>query len=521
MSSRAPSKKRSGQLKAEVAGLLEEIRELYCSDLVPWVVGYSGGKDSTAVLQLVWMALRALPEEKRTKPVHVISTDTMVENPIVAAWVAKSLKEMEQQAKTDHIPVIPHPLKPKVKDSFWTCLIGKGYPSPRHKFRWCTYRLKILPSNTFIREIIQKHGAAILCLGIRKAESSKRSHVMSKLEKNRVRERLSPNSNLPNCDVYSPIESWSNDDVWMYLMQYANAWGYDNKQLLNMYRGASADGECPLVVDAGTPSCGASRFGCWVCTLVDKDRSMAAMIQNDQEKEWMLPLLALRDKLGNKDDHHLRDFRRLRGNVELFNDAPIRGPYTPKARAHWLRLVLEAQEFAREHGPKDAANIEFITLEELIAIRHIWYYEKRETEDVLPGIYKEVTGEDFPEGPLDENRQIRAGELQVLKKICGDDELHYELIRGLLAVEETYRAKIKRAGLYEELTKVFKRCFYKNEADATERATRKRDAINAAREVAEEPPPPYEDEEPAEPKKRLKALQETLQLAVEHSGKEK
>ena len=64
-----------------------------------------------------------------------------------------------------------------------------------------------------------------------------------------------------------------------------------------MYQGASPDGECPLVVDASTPSCGDSRFGCWVCTLVDKDKSMSAMIQNDEEKEWMLPLLELRNDL--------------------------------------------------------------------------------------------------------------------------------------------------------------------------------------------------------------------------------
>ncbi len=97
--------------------------------------------------------------------------------------------------------------------------------------------------------------------------------------------------------VYSPVENWSNDDVWTFLMQSPNPWGYSNKELLTMYQGASADGECPLVVDSSTPSCGDSRFGCWTCTLVEKDKSMSAMIQNDEEKEWMLPLLELRNAL--------------------------------------------------------------------------------------------------------------------------------------------------------------------------------------------------------------------------------
>src|SRR6266436_5078250 len=97
----------------------------------------------------------------------------------------------------------------------------------------------------------------------------------------------------------TPIEDWSNDDVWLYLMQVRNPWGHDNKSLLGMYQGASEGGECPLVVDSSTPSCGSSRFGCWVCTVVDKDRSMEAMIKNDEEKVWMTPLLDFRNELGD------------------------------------------------------------------------------------------------------------------------------------------------------------------------------------------------------------------------------
>ncbi len=83
-------------LSEVVNELTDEVRELYTADEVPWVIGYSGGKDSTAVLQLVWLALQGLPAEQRTKPVHVISTDTLVENPIVAAWVSQSLETMKR-----------------------------------------------------------------------------------------------------------------------------------------------------------------------------------------------------------------------------------------------------------------------------------------------------------------------------------------------------------------------------------------------------------------------------------------
>ena len=283
--------------KATIELLKEEIRELYLADDIPWIIGYSGGKDSTAILQLTWLALAELPVEQRRKTVHVISTDTMVENPIVASWVTKSLDVMKALSSKQEMPIQPHRLTPRTEDSFWVNLIGKGYPAPRHKFRWCTERLKIRPSTAFITGVVKQSGEAILLLGSRKAESQARAKAMTRHEKHRARERLSPNASLPSTLIYTPIEDWTNDDVWLFLMQVKNPWGYNNKDLLTMYQGASPDGECPLVVDSSTPSCGDSRFGCWVCTLVDKDKSMTAMIQNDQEKEWMTPLLELRNAL--------------------------------------------------------------------------------------------------------------------------------------------------------------------------------------------------------------------------------
>src|SRR4051812_39315214 len=204
---------------ATIDAVVSKTQELYAADDVPWVVGYSGGKDSTAVLQIVWLALQGLPEEQRHKPVHVISTDTLVENPVVAAWVTHSLEVMEAAAHEAGLPISPHRLTPAVADTFWVNLIGRGYPAPRPKFRWCTERLKIRPSNAFISKVVRQNGEVILVLGTRKAESAARARSMEKHERRRVRDRLSPNASLPNSLVYSPIEDWTNDDVWMFLMQ--------------------------------------------------------------------------------------------------------------------------------------------------------------------------------------------------------------------------------------------------------------------------------------------------------------
>ena len=460
--------------KETIEELIAEIKELYLSDNTPWVVGYSGGKDSTAVLQLVWMALSSLSPGDKFKPVHVISTDTLVENPVVAAWVTRSLETMKIAAEKEHLPIYSHRLTPEVADTFWVNLIGKGYPAPRHKFRWCTERLKIKPSNAFITNIVQEYGETILVLGTRKAESTKRASVMEKYERDRVKGRLSPNASLPNSLIYSPIENWTNDDVWLFLMQSSNPWGFDNKDLLTMYQGASPDGECPLVIDTTTPSCGDSRFGCWVCTLVDKDKSMQAMIQNDEEKDWMLPLLELRNELDLKDDRHLRDFRRRSGAVQIFHDRPIPGPYKQSIREHWLRRLLGAQQWIRTHGPDHVREIELISLSELQEIRRIWVIEKHELEDSLPQIYFEETGKKFLGGSIDDNFPIGADEISILKELCGQDGLHFELTRELLGVEQRFSSMSRRSGLFAALEQSIRRNFYDDEEDAVQRELRRK-----------------------------------------------
>ncbi|MBD1838182.1 DNA phosphorothioation system sulfurtransferase DndC [Coleofasciculus sp. FACHB-64] len=473
------------ELIEDIEKLTKEIQELYCLDEIPWVIGYSGGKDSTTVLQLIWNAIAALPLEKRTKEIHAITTDTLVENPIVSAWVRQSVERMKVAAKEQKMPIEPHLLNPAVKDTFWVNLIGKGYPAPRNGFRWCTDRMKIQPVNQFIRDMVRVSGETIVILGTRKAESLKRAATMTKHEAGRVRDRLSPNARLPNSLIYSPIEDWRNDEVWIYLNQWENPWGNSNKDLFTMYRGATADNECPLVVDTSTPSCGDSRFGCWVCTMVSKDKSMEAMIQNDEEKEWMQPLLSIRNELDIENDRPKRDFRRIYGKVELFERnvdgetsvEPIPGPYTKYWREHWLRRVLEAQTQTRRTAPLEMRDITLITQDELSEIRRIWLEEKHEFDDSLPRIYEEVTGESFQDiRPGAERKLLGTDEWEVLQEIC-NDEMHLELMAKLLDTERQHHTKSRR-GVYEKLDKCFESSSRSKE-DAIQNAHDKRDLKNA------------------------------------------
>lgn len=438
-------------MKQAIERAIEEIQELYLWDEIPWVVGYSGGKDSTATLQLVWMAIHRLSSNKRNKSIHVISTDTLVEQPIVASWVEASHTRMKQAAEQQQLPIHVHRLSPETKDTFWVNLIGRGYPAPRKLFRWCTSRMKINPSNSFIRNVVHESGEAIVVLGTRKAESQRRAQAMAHHEAKKVRDRLTPNASLPNSLVYTPIEDWSNDDVWLYLMQVKNPWGHSNRSLLGMYQGASEDGECPLVVDTSTPSCGSSRFGCWTCTLVDKDRSMEAMIKNDSEKVWMTPLLELRNELGDfSKDPERRDYRRMSGKVQLFHDGLIRGPYRKTTREYWMTRVLEVQAEIRRLGPREFSKIDLISFPELHEIRRIWLNDKHEFDDALPRIYEEVTGQPFPTID-DDDRILGADDWQLLEELCGTDVEFLHLQTKLLDIERQFRGFARRTGIFRAI----------------------------------------------------------------------
>ncbi len=456
----------------KIDGLMETVRNLYMSDDIPWVIGYSGGKDSTAALQLVWLALSGMNKEDLRKDVHVINTDTLVESPIIEKWVEKSLKIMDETAKEKGLPFITHRLTPAMDQTFWVNLIGRGYPFPRKKFRWCTDRLKIQPVNNFIKSAIAEHGEIIMVLGTRKAESQRRARTMAYYEKKRVRELLSPNPTLANELVFSPLEEWNDDDVWVFLMQYKNPWGYSNHELLTLYKGARADNECPMMVEKNLPSCGKSRFGCWVCTMVEKDKSMEAMIDNDNEKAWMAPLLDFRNKFGDEElDRDRRSFKKMQGFLQGSYGRLHHGPYKKEIREEWLEELLRIQMEINQNGPVEFADLELISMPELRNIRRIWVNEKHEFDDSLPRIYELVTGEKFEDPDWIGLEMYGKDEWDLLKETCNDlfrdEKLSFEMMYNLVAIENGANNANDRKGILNSIENCIRHNFYTDEQDAT------------------------------------------------------
>lgn len=458
--------------KDTINGLKDTIRNLYLCDDIPWVIGYSGGKDSTATLQLVWLALSELSKEELKKQVHIINTDTMVESPVMSKWVQTSLKTMDVAAEEQGLPFVTHRLTPAMNNTFWVNLIGRGYPFPRKKLRWCTDRLKIQPVNTFVKEKIAEHGEIIMVIGTRKAESARRAKTMAYYEKKRIRELLSPNQAMVNELIFSPLEDWNDNDVWVFLMQYKNPWGYSNKDLLTLYRGATADNECPMMIEKDLPSCGKSRFGCWVCTMVEKDKSMEAMISNDEEKAWMSALLEFRNKFGDEEhDRERRSFRKMGGYLQGSYKQLHHGPYKKEIREEWLKELLEIQKEINENGPKEFSDLELITISELRNIRRIWVIEKHEFADTLPWIYEEVMGKKFDDPEWIAPEIFKGKEWDILKDVVNelypDEELAFEMAYSLIDIENHSRGLNQRNGIVDSLKSSIQKSFYKNEEDAT------------------------------------------------------
>ncbi len=435
--------------------IYNEIREVYLEDRRPWIIGYSGGKDSTVALQLVWYALAELPAEKRDKPVYVISSDTQVETPIIVDHVDSTLDRINLTSHKQSMPFRAEKVRPIVSETFWALLIGKGYPAPQTQFRWCTERMKIKPADRFILEKVSKHGEVVLVLGVRKSESMTRAQVMNLHEiKGTV---LSRHSKFSRAFVYTPIRDFSLDDVWGYLLQTSSPWGNNNRDLLALYQSANS-GECPLVVDESTPSCGNSRFGCWVCTVVAQDKTMAGLI--DSGHEWMQPLLEIRNFLASTQDPlkklEFREHKRRGGTVDTHRNGSgtiIPGPYKFEVRQEILRKILKAQAEVRKSGPDK--NLTLISPEELHEIRRLWRTELGDWEDTLPRIYYEVTGQELP-WVRDDIGCFTGEDARYLETICNEKGVPPMLVRKLITAEIATQGMKRRSSIYPKIDRILR-----------------------------------------------------------------
>ena len=413
----------------------------------PWIVGFSGGKDSTVLLTLVWIALERFrattpyPHQLKRK-VYVVCNDTMVENPIISSYTDDVLIKIEEAARDKGLPIIVKKTTPKLEETYWTNVIGKGYPVPNNSFRWCTDKLKIKPTSNFLLEQIDEKGEAIVLLGTRYEESVSREKSMRKHEVEG--RRLSHHNSTPNTYVYAPIKELVLEEIWYIINSVPSPWGFDNSILFQIYSDASADDyECPTVVTTKEhTSCGQSRFGCWTCTVVTKDKSMSALIENGLH--WMKPLLEYRDNLVR--DRNVSENRmatRRNGQPAVTSDGHNQGNYTPGYRARMLRELLMIQKEVQKERP----HLNLITNQELIAIQVTWNRDL--IFDFHVGdIYKEIYNKEISTNNI---KSLDETERRILKDICSEDISYYHLIDNLITLQETKTLMISKYGLHNDV----------------------------------------------------------------------
>ena len=430
---------------SRINDIIEDIKEQYLEqdNNIPWIIGFSGGKDSTTVLTLVWRALLSVKEQKGadalTREVYVVNNDTLVENPIITDYVLEVLDYIKRAAVDQQLPVKVKVTLPKLEDSFWISFLGKGYPVPNNQFRWCTERLKIKPTSQFILDKVDAMGEAIVLIGTRLSESATRAKSIRKHEIKG--HRLTKHPLNPNTFTYAPIKDLYLEEVWYVLSKEPSPWGYDNEKLFQIYADASADDyECPtMITDKTQPSCGQSRFGCWVCTVVKEDKSMKALVEHGNS--WMAPMLAYRDLMvEGRNISGNRYSTRRNGQLAIDSEGHNMGNYTFEYRKDMLRRLLVLQRDLQKEKP----HMELISNQELVAIQIIWFRDGFFTPKVTD-IYNEVYNRTMPF----ENMQYQ--ERLILEKVCKDAPDDYHLINDLVSLQKSKTILMNNNGLQGDI----------------------------------------------------------------------
>ncbi len=412
----------------ECIEIINEMKMVYRHDKRPWMIGFSGGKDSTLLCCLVFEMLMQLEPHEINKKVYIISSDTMVENPIVRDYMHDMSNKIGE--KGDKYNIETRIIKPELDKTFWSCVIGLGYPTPEAPgFRWCTDKLKIRPINKFVTEIISNNGEIVMLLGVRKAESSYRARGIKAREIEG--KLLIPHTDIKNAYVYNPLTELPNEQIWNYLLSgdAITPWDSDNKYLFSLYQGENLGEEQSVLGEVDKDKVavtGNSRFGCWICTMVKEDKSLKNFI--DKGEHWLEPLRIFREWLLKiRDNPEFRETRRRNGSVYEKEDGQLGfGSFSLLGRKKILEELLKLEV---------STGLRLITIDELKTIDRMWENEGDLSRRTLVDLYYEVKGQRLP---WDEYRVSLFPEdsFPIIKDTCGEFGIEYDMLAKLVVAIE-------------------------------------------------------------------------------------
>jgi DNA sulfur modification protein DndC len=246
------------------------------------------------------------------------------------------------------MPIEAVTVEPRPQERFFVKVIGRGYPPPTDKFRWCTDRLRINP----VSDLLKRRGyrKAVVVVGVRADESSARNLTIAE-NRNGDRFWRRQNGFADRC-LFMPIIDFSVDDVWAVNLHEGRECMLRGADVADLYAEAS---ECPSERDHTGAPCKPARFGCWVCTVAKHGVTLRNLIRSGRTE--LAPLLDFRMWLEQE-----RSNPRFRWPTRRNGD-PGPGPMTMSWRVEALERLLQAQELS---------GLELIQKAEISAIHERW-----------------------------------------------------------------------------------------------------------------------------------------------------
>jgi DNA sulfur modification protein DndC len=321
--------------------------------------------------------------------------------------IRSSLEAIRNFAKKNNLPVEVFEVHPSVKNTLNVQLLGVGMPPPNGSFRWCTDKLKKIPTDTFVVEHFGNSGF-ITITGVRRSEGFSRAASLQ--EASRPGTDLKFNDRYRNSANLTPIEHWNVKDVWSFLFSQGDRI-VDATVLWDLYSDASGktSDECSFVgaggkeIDEGKIGCGVSRFGCWQCYLTrGEDRALGGLLKSGHEdidlyieyRNWFW-------ELNQRGWSLVRDAyaHSVQQNQTLFTSGGIKNPKFGMTQARGLRLHVRIAAFKKLMRLQSKLKDKIISLEEIIAIQERWL---REGDLKLTAFWVYVEGKKQNKDRLDE-----------------------------------------------------------------------------------------------------------------------
>lgn len=355
-----------------------------------WVIAYSGGKDSSALVSVILYLINQKLIEP-PKSLTVLYSDTRMEIPPLQIGALETLKIVRKYGYDAKVVL------PAIDDRYFVYMLGRGVPPPNNNtLRWCTPQIKVEPMVNELKNLRDEHGEKYLMLtGVRIGESAARDgRIAISCGKNGAEcgqgwfQETTPEN---VADTLAPLLHWRVCHIWDWLMFEAQEIIPSVSFVAQVYGGEEAE-----EINA--------RTGCIGCPLATRDVALDNVLSVD-EWSYMKPLKRLRPLYAE-----LRSFRHRKqkdgernSDGKLSSNPSRKGPLTLAARKWALNEVLIIQnEINKKADESNRPRIDLINEEE----------EERIREMIAARIYPQRWSDDDPDATVLIPRTYKNGDIQ-------------------------------------------------------------------------------------------------------------